>query len=279
MNFVQAMIVPSLVTMGMGSLLVAQHLSFAEVGYAAPANGKPLAVPQSAGGAVVSAPISSSDDDLQRRLSEFPGPGSGVQVVKATSENELSAKAVETAGREDPFLRLIPPTPGEVPLPEERPVAPKLPPVSYVPPPAALPPLAPQGPPPVPVLPPTLQAFAPPAGVGAGPGVSKPRPLPVVPAAPAAPASGGKAAAPATPPKPFGGDKAPPPEQPQWMVRGIISTGYERICMLEGRAGNNISARVGDSLSDGSQIEAISNRGVTFIRGGRRFVKIIGGIL
>jgi hypothetical protein len=49
--------------------------------------------------------------------------------------------------------------------------------------------------------------------------------------------------------------------------------------MLEGRAGNNLSARVGDRLSDGSVIEAISNRGVTFIRGGRRFVKIIGGIL
>lgn len=270
MNFVQAMIVPSLVSMGMGSLLVAQHLSFAEVGYAAPADGRGLAVPTGQGTPPVSR--SGSDDDLQRRLAEFPGPGSSVQVVKATLETELSVKAVETAGREDPFLKLVPPAPGEISVPVERPVAPKLPPVSFVPPQAPVPAGPPPGAPALPGLPPTLQALAPGSPNGTG---GKSGGLPVVPPAPAAPVAGGKVAA----SKPFGGDKAPPPEQPQWMVRGIISTGYERICMLEGRAGNNLSARVGDRLADGSQIEAISNRGVTFIRGGRRFVKIIGGIL
>ncbi|MEB3284589.1 MAG: hypothetical protein VKN33_04820 [Candidatus Sericytochromatia bacterium] len=280
MNFTQAMIVPSLVTMGMGSLLVAQHLSFSEAGYAAPADGKPLAVPQPAGGGVVSAPIPASDADLQRRLAEFPGPGSTIQVVKATPENELSALAVETAGREDPFLMLIPPPAGRIVVPEERAIAPKLPPVTYLPPQSAIPSEGLQGPPPVPALPPSLESFGPKTTAPKGPSApGNVAALPVVPAAPVAPAAGAKPGAPAAPPRPFGGDKAPPPEQPQWMVRGIVSTGYERICMLEGRAGNNISGRVGDSLADGSVIEAISNRGVTFVRGGRRFVKIIGGIL
>ena len=35
--------------------------------------------------------------------------------------------------------------------------------------------------------------------------------------------------------------------------------------------------KVGDKLPDGSRVEAISSRGVTFIRGGRRFFKQIGG--
>ena len=270
MNFIQAMIVPSLVSMGMGSLLVAQHLSFAELGYAAPASNRPITVPSPPAGGALASPVNSPDSEMQRRLAEFPGPGSTVRLVRATTENELSARAVEMAGREDPFLMLIPPAPGSIKLPEDIPVPPKLPPVNYVQP-LALPPAAP------PRVPPALSPFGPQPPAYALLPPSKGRGVPVVPSAPQAPAAGGKPAAPA--PKPFGGDKAPPPEQPQWMVRGIISTGYERICMLEGRAGNNLSARVGDRLSDGSVIEAISNRGVTFIRGGRRFVKIIGGIL
>ena len=44
-----------------------------------------------------------------------------------------------------------------------------------------------------------------------------------------------------------------------------------------GAARAGVHGRVGDKLSDGSVIEAISNRGVTFLRSGRRFVKEIGG--
>ncbi|MEB3329268.1 MAG: hypothetical protein VKQ33_08570 [Candidatus Sericytochromatia bacterium] len=248
MNFTQAMIVPSLVTMGLGSLMVAQNLSLVEAGYAAPARpslpgGKAVSA-QGGGGAgasaAVPAPASAAGVGDEVRI----GKGD-VGVLAATSEQELSVRAVEAAGREDPFLQLVPPDPGAIKVPLD--VAPlgKLPPISTV----ALPP----------------------------PG-SRPVP-PAIPNAPLKPPVGGGAAAPTPAPKPFGGDKPPALDQPQWLVRGIVSTGYERICMLEGRAGNNISARIGQTLSDGSVVEAISNRGVTFVRGGRRFVKIIGGIL
>lgn len=234
MNFVQAMIVPTMVSMGMGSLLVAQNLSLMEVSYAAPAApgaaaGKPGAKPE---GDVAKLPAPADGG----ASAEFGAATGENTVITATTETELSIKAVEAAGREDPFMALVPPEPGAIVPPD-------------APPPggetiAKLPPIAPL-PTPKPV-------------------VAVPKPVPPKPVAT---------------PKTFGGDKAPTADQPQWLVRGIVSTGYERICMLEGKSGNNISARVGEQLADGSRIEAISNRGVTFIRGGRRYVKIIGGIL
>ena len=232
MNFVQAMIVPTMVSMGMGSLLVAQNLSLMEVSYAAPATP----------GKAAAKPGAKPDGDAPK----LPAPADGGQnaefgaangentVFPATTETELSIKAVEAAGREDPFMSLVPPDPGSIVPPDAPPPGTEIP---------KLPPIAPL-PTPKPVV-----------------VVPKPVPKPVPTATT------------------FGGDKAPTADQPQWLVRGIVSTGYERICMLEGKSGNNISARVGEQLADGSRIEAISNRGVTFIRGGRRYVKIIGGIL
>ncbi|MEB3223645.1 MAG: hypothetical protein VKS61_16345 [Candidatus Sericytochromatia bacterium] len=246
MNFAQAMIVPSLVSMGLGTLMVAQNLSFVEAGYAAPAG---PAAP--AGKEGKQAPKVDSRPQAAAPGAATPGNAEEVQfgkgegaVLAATSEQELSVRAVEAAGREDPFLQLVPPDPGSIKVPIEIAPLTKLPPISTV----------------APTIP-----------------VVKPVPPPVVPVTAVKPPVNGAAAPP--PPKPFGGDKPPALDQPQWLVRGIVSTGYERICMLEGRAGNNISARIGETLSDGSVVEAISNRGVTFIRGGRRFVKIIGGIL
>lgn len=229
MNFVQAMIVPTMVSMGMGSLLVAQNLSLMEVSYAAPATAA-----KAAGKAAKpegDAPKLPAPAD-GGQSAEFGAANGENTVFQATTENELSIKAVEAAGREDPFMALVPPDPGQI-VPPNAPgpgevIVPKLPPIAPLP-----------TPKPVVVVP-------------------KPKPKP---------------------PVTFGGDKAPTADQPQWLVRGIVSTGYERICMLEGKGGNNISARVGEQLADGSRIEAISNRGVTFIRGGRRYVKIIGGIL
>jgi hypothetical protein len=243
MNFAQAMIVPSLVSMGLGTLMVAQNLSFVEAGYAAPAGpaGKDekqapkVEAPPGAEAPGAAPPGNAEEVEL--------GKGEGA-VLAATSEQELSVRAVEAAGREDPFLQLVPPDPGSIKVPIEIAPLTKLPPISTV----------------APTIP-----------------IVKPVPPPVVPVTAVKPPVNGAAATP--PPKPFGGDKPPALDQPQWLVRGIVSTGYERICMLEGRAGNNISARIGETLSDGSVVEAISNRGVTFIRGGRRFVKIIGGIL
>lgn len=238
MNFVQAMIVPTMVSMGMGSLLVAQNLSLVEVGYAAPMQA--IGKAKAAAGQEVAATAERLGDTAKLPVPaegsspEFGAAGEG-GVVQATTTDELSKKAVEAAGREDPFMSLVPPDPGAIVPPDPDPIikdTPTLPIVTATP---------------KPVIPPVV----------------------VVKATPK----------PSTGPKPYGGDKAPTAEQPQWLVRGIVSTGYERICMLEGRAGNNISARVNEQLADGSRIEAISNRGVTFIRGGRRYVKIIGGIL
>jgi hypothetical protein len=167
---------------------------------------------------------------------EFGAAGEG-GVVQATTTDEMSKKAVEAAGREDPFMSLVPPDPGAIVPPDPDPI------IKDTPPPLPIVTATPK-----PVIPPPVVAVK------------------VTPK-------------PSTGPAPYGGDDAPTAEQPQWLVRGIVSTGYERICMLEGRAGNNISARVNEQLADGSRVEAISNRGVTFIRGGRRYVKIIGGIL
>ncbi len=229
MNFVQAMIVPTMVSMGMGSLLVAQNLSLMEVSYAAPATAaKAEGKPAKPEGDAAKLPVPADGG----QSAEFGAANGENTVFQATTETELSIKAVEAAGREDPFMALVPPDPGTIvppngPGPGDDPIA-KLPPIAPLP-------------TPKPVI-----------------AVPKPKPKPAVT---------------------FGGDKAPTVDQPQWLVRGIVSTGYERICMLEGKGGNNISARVGEQLADGSRIEAISNRGVTFIRGGRRYVKIIGGIL
>lgn len=231
MNFVQAMIVPTMVSMGMGSLLVAQNLSLMEVSYAAPATpGKAPEKPKGKPGDVAKLPAPADGG----QSAEFGAANGENTVFQATTETELSIKAVEAAGREDPFMSLVPPDPGSI-----------------------VPPNAPGPDDPIPKLPPIAPLPTP------KPVVVIPKPVPKpVPA-----------------PTTFGGDKAPTADQPQWLVRGIVSTGYERICMLEGKSGNNISARVGEQLADGSRIEAISNRGVTFIRGGRRYVKIIGGIL
>ena len=237
MNFIQAMIVPTMVSMGMGSLLVAENLSLMEVSYAAPM--KAISKAKNAAGKLESASAARTGD-----APGLPTPADGGQsaefgaangentVFQATTETELSIKAVESAGREDPFMSLVPPDPGSIVPPNapEFPIA-KLPPIAPLP---------------------------------------TPKPVVVVPKPVPKPSAG---------PSTFGGDKAPAASHPQWLVRGIVSTGYERICMLEGKTGNNISARVGEQLADGSRIEAISNRGVTFIRGGRRYVKIIGGIL
>lgn len=285
------MIVPSLVSLGLGSLLLANSLAMTDVVYAAPAGqGSPpdakasgIARPVAAGKAgkaplaTDKAPDPTAGNEALARLAEFGSSGTSGGVVKATPEEELAARAVEAAGREDPFLMLVPPNPGAIVLPVEAPPAPKLPPIAFVPAPANPPlpvkPLGPEPPPrsePItPVRPPALGPVVPP--------LAAPVLAPPVVAAPAVPRTPGRVAPP-VPEKPFGGDKPPTIEQPQWLVRGIVSTGYERICMLEGSAGNHLSARVGDNLADGSVIEAISNRGVTFLRGGRRFVKIIGGV-
>lgn len=231
MNFVQAMIVPTMVSMGMGSLLVAQNLSLMEVSYAAPAakaEGKAAKTPEG-DAAKLPAPADGGAP------MEFGASNGENTIFSATTETELSIKAVEAAGREDPFMSLVPPDPSQI-VPPNAPAPGEAPPI------AKLPPIAP---------------------------LPTPKPVVVAPPKPVA----------TKPPVTFGGDKAPTADQPQWLVRGIVSTGYERICMLEGKGGNNISARVGEQLADGSRIEAISNRGVTFIRGGRRYVKIIGGIL
>jgi hypothetical protein len=261
MNFVQAMIVPTMVSLGVGTLLVAQNLSLMEVSYAAPAAPPPAAAAAPASGA---APVGGAKPTggaaVGGATSGKPGkPGTGAlplppdganspefgknpdgTVIRAITDNELTIKAVESSGREDPFMALVPPDPAQIVPPK----APDLGPITVPP----VPTPAPLAKPPAPVAPPA-------------PIVAKvPTPKPSIDIAKL----------------PLAGDKLPPPSEPQWLIRGIISTGLERVCLLEGKE-QQIHARVGDKLSDGSMVEAISNRGVTFIRSGRRFVKLIGG--
>lgn len=257
MNFVQAMIVPTMVSLGVGTLLVAQNLSLMEVSYAAPA-----AAP--VGGAAVAPPGDATKPGAKpgakppagaapgpgalplpnggSNSPEFGGKGPDGTVIRAITVDELNIKAVESSGREDPFMALVPPDAAQI-IP---------------------PPLPSMGPITVPPI-----ATAAPVKVASTPAPTKPVVAPVTPIAKPTPKIEDR---------PFAGDKAPPPQEPQWLIRGVISTGLERVCLLEGRD-QQIHGRVGDKLADGSEIEAISNRGVTFIRSGRRFVKLIGGQL
>lgn len=220
MTFKQAMIVPTMVTLGCGTLLMAQNLSLVEVSYAAPA---PHSAP--VGGASANASASASDTAVL----PMPADGAdaefgdtGPKVIKAISDAELGTKALQSSGREDPFMSLVPPDPSAI-----------------VPPPVSFPPI-------------------------------KPIPLVSLNSKPAA------APTPKIVDLPWSGDQAPSVGEPQWLVRGIMSTGSDRVTLLEGRDAT-IQAHIGDVLDDGSKVVAISSRGVTFIRGGRRFVKLIGG--
>jgi hypothetical protein len=261
MNFVQAMIVPTMVSLGVGTLLVAQNLSLMEVSYAAPAVPPAAAGAPASGAAGVGGAKPTGGETVGKATAgKGAKPGAGVlplpadganspefgknpdgTVIRAITDNELTIKAVESSGREDPFMALVPPDPAQIVPPK----APDLGPITV----PAVPTPAPLAKPPAPVVPPPAPVVA-----------KVPTPKPSIDIAKL----------------PLAGDKLPPPSEPQWLIRGIISTGLERVCLLEGKE-SQIHARVGDKLSDGSVIEAISNRGVTFIRSGRRFVKLIGG--
>lgn len=248
MNFKQAMIVPTMVSLGVGTLLFAKTLQLEEVSYAQTAANGPA-------GAINRAKGAANAMDQARRGASGAGPGAlplpdaalgnspefgGIngapKVIRAISDTELTLKAVEASGREDPFMALVPPDPGSI--------AP--PPVTFEP---------------IKSIPALLPAVPPKPKVDAPKPVSKPPAI----------------KPPVVDDLPFGGDRAPAPAEPQWLVRGIMSTAGDRMTLLEGRDGS-LHGRVGDVLSDGSKIVAISNRGVTFIRGGRRFVKQIGDI-
>lgn len=251
MNFKQAMIVPTMVSLGVGTLLFAKTLQLEEVSYAQTAANGPAGAINRAKGAA-----GAMDQARKGQGGAAPGPGAlplpagaaasspefgGIngapKVIRAISDTELTLKAVEASGREDPFMALVPPDPGAI-----------------APPPVTFAPIKP--------IPALLPAVPP------KPRTEVPKPSTVKPPT---------IKAPRVDDLPFAGDKAPPPSEPQWLVRGIMSTAGDRISLLEGRDGS-LHARVGDVLSDGSKVVAISNRGVTFIRGGRRFVKQIGDI-
>lgn len=254
MNFKQAMIVPTMATLGIGALLMAQNLSLVDAGYAAPA--APGAPAGAAG--TMSAPATGADGAKARKAddsgalpmpmdgnisAEF-GPQTGGKTIRAISDAELAHRAVESSGREDPFMALVPPEPGKI-----------------VPPPVTFGPIKPI---------PQIAALTPPAdGAGARPS------LPTLPTSNLTGTKPGAAPV-VVEDLPFSGDKAPAVGEPQWLIRGIMQINKERIIMLEGKD-QTVRAHIGETLPDGSRVEAISSRGVTFSRGGRRFVKLIGG--
>jgi hypothetical protein len=241
MTFKQAMIVPTMATLGIGALLMSHNLSLVEAVSAAPA------APQGAVGTMAPGPNASKGAELgmpsDGSISAEFGPQTGGKVIKAISDAELAHRAAESSGREDPFMALVPPDAGSI-------VAPPVTfgPIKPVPQMAALPPIGGAA-----VRP------SPPPAVSLTQTISgKPTPKPVIDDLP------------------FSGDRPPAVGDPQWLVRGIISTKDGRLTMLEGKD-ETVHAHVGDMLPDGSRVEAISSRGVTFSRGGRRFVKLIGG--
>jgi hypothetical protein len=237
MNFKQAMIVPTMASMGIAALLMAKNMSLMEASYADPISG-----PISAARAVVNKADRASAPTRAMAMPGMPAPGAppgGIDlkspefgtpngapvVIRAITDDSLTQKAVAAAGREDPFMALVPDGGFHV----------LTPPVSFTP---------------DKLLPPVIGSLAPPKPV-----------LPVIKLKDEL--------------LTWGGDKAPPPQEPQWIVRGILSTGSDRLTLLEGKD-QDLHAHVGDLLPDGSRVEAISSTGVTFSREGRRFVKVIG---
>jgi hypothetical protein len=240
-SFKQVMVIPALTTLGLGSLLYAQHLSLER-----PVNAAPLptsaAVPPAATEPYQLAQAEpyqlAQAEPLQ--LAQAAPTAQGVEFggseaqetnpnqIRATSRNDLLKQARENSGREDPFVSLLNPSATLiVPLPAE---------------PAPLAELET-----VPVIP-----SMPARGKGSsGTGLSLPAPNVYY--------DGGVAY-----------------EVPNWNVSGILNTGRDAVAILE-RDGSIREARLNEVLEDGSKVLKIDSSSVVLQKQGRRYSKTIGG--
>ncbi len=242
-SFKQAMVIPALTTLGLGSLLYAQHLSLDR-----PVNAAPLSASTGLAGAGAGSP----DPETFQLAQSDPAPGDPVVIaqaapsataqgvefggadpasdtnpnqIRATTRNDLVRQARENSGREDPFVALLNPNPRLIsPLPAERPAI------------AALAPL------------PTMGGKS--KGT-VGTGITLPAPNVYY--------DGGVAY-----------------EVPNWNVSGILNTGRDAIAILE-RDGSIREARLNEVLEDGSKVVKIDSSSVVLQKQGRRYAKTIGG--
>lgn len=128
-SFKQVMVIPALTTLGLGSLLYAQHLSLER-----PVNAAPLPTSQTAQAAPESFQIAQAEPvqvaqapaaAAAAQSVEFSGaeatPETNPNQIRATSRNDLIKQARENSGREDPFVALLNPSPEMIkPLPQPR---------------------------------------------------------------------------------------------------------------------------------------------------------------
>lgn len=249
-SFKQVMVIPALTTLGLGSLVYAQHLSLERPVIAAPlstsqtsgasglaavapaadtfqiAQADPAAAPYQV--AQAAAPARTQNAGVEFGGADAEPPQADPNHIRATTRNDLIRQARENSGREDPFVALLNPS-AEVIVP----VAP--------PPSAAIPEL-----PSAPSL----------SGRGKGKG-----------------ASGTNLSLPA-PNVYYDGGVAY--EIPTWTVSGILNTGRDAVAILE-KDGSVREARVGEVLEDGSKIVKIDSSSVVLQKQGRRYAKTIGG--
>ena len=239
-SFKQVMVIPALTTLGLGSLLYAQHLSLERPVNAAPlpasaiagnaatyqiAQADPVQVAQATPVQLAQAPAGATAQGV-----EFGGEAVHEEVnpnqIRATTRNDLVKQARENSGREDPFVSLLNPS-------------------------AAL--IVPLAPSPAPL--------------------AELEPLPVVPRKPGKGSAGTSISLPA-PNVYYDGGVAY--EVPNWNVSGILNTGRDAIAILE-RDGTIREARLNEVLEDGSKVVKIDSSSVVLQKQGRRYAKTIGG--
>lgn len=245
-SFKQVLVIPALTTLGLGSLVYAQHLSLERPVNAAPLSSAPVSgtapesfqiaqapaaeAPPAAGAAPAAqaAPVQVAQAAAAAQGVEF-GDGSehtNPNAIRATSRNDLIRQARENSGREDPFVALLNPSPNLIV------------------------PLAP---------PPEL------------------KPVPAIPSAPGKGGRGGPGGTNLSLPAPnVYYDNGVAYEIPTWSVSGILNTGRDAIAILE-KDGSIREARLGEVLEDGSKVVKIDSSSVVLQKQGRRYAKTIGG--
>lgn len=244
-SFQQVMIIPALTTLGLGSLLYAQNLS-----WSTPVNAQTLPAGDANPALVLDALVPKASvphrapvalkTPAPRRVApsmasnpEFGGtvdsPTQNDQI-RATTKTDLVRMARESSGREDPFVALINPDPSLVqPLPEAvRPVK---------------------------VIPSRLLVQPHPIKVATRVGEQ-----PVV----------------IDPPQEGDEPARGPLVVPKWSLSGVLNTGHEEMALLE-LNGDTREARLGEVLEDGSRVVHIESNRVVLMLNGRRFPKTIGG--
>ena len=126
-SFQQVMIIPTLTTLGLGSLLYAQNLSLTSPVSAAPlpvapliaSNVLPAAIPAAMSSQAPTAPASATVPSTDPEFGGEVAVPAQSQPIVATTHEEMLRMARESAGREDPFVALINPDPTIIqPLPQ-----------------------------------------------------------------------------------------------------------------------------------------------------------------